>query len=130
MDRLAARAARCLQTVAASLWLLPAIAAVATVSAVAAISATPATTAAASASATAVPAATAAAAAALGLRPSFVYDQVPSAKVLPVEGVDRAIRFFVVVNFNESEPARLPSKAIANQIHCRGTYACLREKIV
>jgi hypothetical protein len=43
-------------------------------------------------------------AAALLLRTSLVDHQVASTKVLAVKGVDRAIGFFIVGNFDESKP--------------------------
>jgi hypothetical protein len=80
--------------------------------------------------AVATAAATAATAAALCLRARFVHHQVASAEILAVQGIHGAIRFFVVTDFNKCEPARLSRKAVANQIHCRGIYTCLREKFV
>jgi len=116
---------------------LPAVAAIASISAAAItapVSAAPAATTASAASAapavTTVASASAAPAAALGLRPSFVHHQISSRKILTVQRVHRAIRFFVVGNFNEGESARLPGKAVTNQVDCRGIDACLREKIV
>jgi hypothetical protein len=117
---------------------LPAIAAIA---AIAAISTTPAATASAPTAATvaatsaAVTPATAAtsapasapAAGTLGLRPGFVDHQVPSTEVLTVQGVDSAVRIFVIGYFNEGEATRLSCKAIADQIDTRGSYTDLRE---
>jgi hypothetical protein len=107
---------------------LPAVSAVAA----AAISAAPApatmttaattTTAATMAAASAaISAATAAASpastsAALGLWPGFVHNQVSTAKILTVQGVNRAIRIFVVGYFDKGEPAGLTGEAIADQI--------------
>jgi len=57
-------------------------------------------------SAAAAPEATTAAstaAAALLLRTSLVDHEIASAKVLAVKGIDRAISFFIVGNFDESE---------------------------
>ena len=79
--------------------------------AVAAISAVPASSAAAplaaaTAAATATIArATATAAAALGLRPRFVDHQIASTKILAIHGINRAVRFFVVVDFHEGKTA-------------------------
>jgi hypothetical protein len=39
------------------------------------------------------------------LRTGFIDDQIAAAEVLPVHGIDRAIGFFVVGNFDESETA-------------------------
>jgi hypothetical protein len=58
--------------------------------------------AAAAAEATAAAAASAAAAALL-LRTSLIDNEIASAKVLAVKGIDRAIGFFIVGNFDESE---------------------------
>jgi hypothetical protein len=41
--------------------------------------------------------------AALLLRTSFVDHQIASTEVLAVKGIDRAISFFIVGNFDESE---------------------------
>src|SRR5580704_7317761 len=76
---------------------LPAIAAVAAIST--AIAATPAATASASTTAPA----SAPTAGTLGLRPGFVDHQVPSTEVLTVQGVDGAVRIFVIGYFNEGE---------------------------
>jgi hypothetical protein len=104
---------------------LPAVAAITAVATISAIAAaTPAATAAMpTASATTAAAETASAAttaAALLLRASFVDDEIAPTKVLAVHGIDRAIRFFVVGNFDESETARLAREPITNQIDCRG----------
>ena len=50
------------------------------------------------------------------LRAGFIDDQIAAAEILPVHGVDRAIGFFVVGNFDEGETARLARKTITNQI--------------
>ncbi len=92
---------------------LPAVAAIATVATAAAITAiaAAATTAPTTTTAT-MPAATTAetttppaATATLLLRTSFVHYQITAAEILPVQRVDRAVRFFVVVDFDESETA-------------------------
>ena len=97
----------------------PIAAAPATTAAVTAASATTPTVAAASTavsstSAAAAPATTTPASSALGLRPRLIYDQVPAAEILTVQGVDRPVRIFVVIHFNEGETARLSRKAIAD----------------
>jgi hypothetical protein len=48
---------------------------------------------------------TATTAAALCLRPRFVHDEIAPSKILAVHGVDRAVGFFVISNFNEGETA-------------------------
>jgi hypothetical protein len=90
---------------------LPPIAAVAPVSAITAVTTSATATASATATTmaattTAVTATTAApTAAAFSLRPCFVHDEIASSKILAVHGVDRAIGFFVISNFNEGETA-------------------------
>jgi hypothetical protein len=69
-------------------------------------------------------------AAALGLRPRFVYDQVSAAEILTVQRIHGAIGFFVVVDFNKRESARLAGETIANQIYRRRTDTRLRKKIM
>jgi hypothetical protein len=103
---------------------LPAIAAVAAISAAPATAAVPTaatTTAAVAATSAAVATAAAASAAtattALRLRPRFVHDQVSPAEILPVQRVNRTIRIFVIVHFDEREPARLPGETISDQIN-------------
>ena len=113
---------------------LPAIAAIATVAAISTVAA--AASAATTAMSTTTSAATAAetapatTAAALLLGTSFVDDQIAPAKVLAIHGIDRAIRFFVVGNFNESETTRLASEPVTNEIDCRGINTSLRKKIM
>lgn len=87
-----------------------------------------ATTAVTSTATTAAPAAPTTGA--LGLRPSFVHDQVPPAEILTVQRINRAIRIFVVAHFHEGEPARLPRKTIADQIYTRGSYTDLRKPLM
>src|SRR5712664_921656 len=113
---------------------LPAIATVATISAApatAAMAATPTASSsmdATSASVPAAPATTAASALCLGTR--FIYNEVSPPEILTVQGVHRAIRVFVIGHFNESEPARLSRKPVANQIDARGSYTDLRKPLV
>jgi len=82
-----------------------------TVPAVATISAAPATTTAASTAATApasaaVPAASATtAAAALRLGTRFIHNEVSPAKILSIQGIDRAVCVFIVGNFDEGKTA-------------------------
>jgi hypothetical protein len=114
---------------------LPAVAAVTTV---AAITAAPATT---TASATIATTATAAAAPAiasaptaatrpLGLRTRFIDYQVPATEILTVEIGDRAIRFFIIRNFDEGKTPRLAREPIPNQIDCGRVYAYLSEPLL
>ncbi len=101
---------------------LPAVAAIATVAAIPTIAA-PSTTAAPStavaastaATTTAVATTSTAAARAFRLGTRFVDNKVPAAKVLTVETGYRAIRLFIVSDFDESESAGLACEAIANQ---------------
>jgi hypothetical protein len=100
---------------------LPAIAAIASVTAaIAATSAATTTVATASAATTATPAAVSAApattAAAFCLRSRFVHHQIAPAEILPVQGIDRAIRILVTVHFDEGKPARLPRKTVTDEI--------------
>jgi hypothetical protein len=115
---------------------LPAVAAVTTVAAITAASA-PATTASATISATAPAATTAAIASAptaatgaLGLRTRFIDYQVPATKILTVEIGDRAIRFFIIGNFDEGKTPRLAREPIPNQIDCGRVYAHLSEPLL
>jgi hypothetical protein len=57
------------------------------------------------------------AATALGLGPRFVYNEVAPAEILPIQRVDRTIRIFVAIHFDEGETARLPGETIADQIN-------------
>jgi len=116
------------------LYRLPAVAAIASIATVSAIAAT-ATTAAASTAIAAAAAATAAAvapapaatAAPLGLRTRFVDHQVPATKILAIQIGDRAVRFFIVCDFDEGKPPRLPREAIPNQIDCGRSHTQLSQ---
>ena len=44
----------------------------------------------------------------------FVHDDVASHEILAVEGLDNAGRFFIVVDFNESEPTRLTRELVSH----------------
>jgi hypothetical protein len=111
---------------------LPAVAAIATVTAIATIpaitTATPSTTTARAAAA--AEAAASATTATLFLRTSFVDDQVAAAKVLPVHGIDGAVSFVVIGNFDEGETARLPCETVTNEIYCGRINTSLREIVV
>ncbi len=61
------------------------------------------------------------------MRTRFVHDQVPAPEILPVQGGDGTIRFFIVVNFDEGETARLPREAVTNQTDRRGIDTDLPE---
>src|ERR1700730_7218448 len=102
---------------------LPAVAAVTTVAAITAASA------AATTSAT-IAAAPPAAARALGLRTRFIDYQVPATEILTVEIGDRAIRFFIIRNFDEGKTPRLAREPIPNQIDCGRVYAYLSEPLL
>jgi hypothetical protein len=98
---------------------LPAVAAIASIAAISAASAATTVTTASAATATppaAVSAAPATPAGAFCLRPCFVYHEVASAEILSVQGIHRAIRIFVIVHFDEREPARLSRKTVTNEI--------------
>jgi hypothetical protein len=47
---------------------------------------------------------------------SFVNDQVPSAEILAVQGVDGAIGVFVILNFDEGKTAGLSRETVTNEI--------------
>jgi hypothetical protein len=49
------------------------------------------------------------------LRARFIDNKVPAAEILTVETGYRAIRIFVIGDFNESEAARLSGKTVTNQ---------------
>jgi hypothetical protein len=114
---------------------LPAVAAVTTVAAITAAPATaaaPATiaaTAAATATAAISPAPTAATRT-LGLRTRFVDYQVPATEILTVEIGDRAIRLFIICDFDEGKTPRLAREPIPNQIDCGRVYAYLSEPLL
>jgi hypothetical protein len=116
---------------------LPAVAAVTTVAAITATSAA-ATTAPAAIAATASAAPPTAAIAStptaatrpLGLRTRFIDYQVPATEILTVKIGDGAIRFFIICNFDEGEPARLPREPIPNQIDCGRVYPYLSEPLL
>lgn len=99
--------------------ILPAVAAITTVAAITAASAATTTSAtiAATASATtttAIASATTTTAGALGLGTRFIDYQVPATKILTVEIGDRAIRFFIIRNFDEGKAPRLAREPIPN----------------
>jgi hypothetical protein len=115
---------------------LPAVAAVTTVAAITAASAAATTTSAtiaATATAATTPAiasAPTAATRALGLRTRFIDYQVPATEILTVEIGDRAIRFFIIRNFDEGKTPRLAREPIPNQIDCGRVYAYLSEPLL
>ena len=104
--------------------------------AITALSAAAATTAAAvaaapaavSAASTRSPAATAAST--LCLRPRFVYNQVPPAKILAIEGINGAIGVFIVGHLYKRESSGLPREPVANEIDARGSHTNLSEPLV
>ncbi|HZV60475.1 MAG TPA: hypothetical protein VFF42_09040, partial [Candidatus Eremiobacteraceae bacterium] len=83
-----------------------------------AVTAAAAATAAMTAATTAVPTPTArpspAATCAFCLRPGFVNYQIATAKILAVQGINGAIRIFVIGYFDECKTARLSSKTVTN----------------
>jgi hypothetical protein len=113
---------------------LPAVAAVTTVAAITAAPAT--TTASATIAATATTAAPAIASAPtaatrpLGLRTRFIDYQVPATEILTVEIGDRAIRLFIIRNFDEGKTPRLAREPIPNQIDRGRVYAYLSEPLL
>ena len=99
--------------------LLPAIAAVAAISAAPASAAVASTPAATAPAPTAVSSAPASTSTALRLGTCFIHHEVSAAKILPVQGIDGAVRVFVIGDFHESETTRLARETIANQIDAR-----------
>jgi hypothetical protein len=108
------------------------VASAATVAATASAAAASTTTAAMSTTASATTAAMTATASAtpatLTLRASFVDDKRASEKILPVERSDGFFGFGVVMNFGESEPARLTCEAIAKKRERIRLHADFREQ--
>lgn len=107
----APRISKALRTQFRNLW-LPAVTAVTAISATAAsATAAAATTTAATtmaAASAAVPTATAASAttaAALRLGTRFIHNEVSPAKILSIEGINRAVRIFIVRNFDKGKTA-------------------------
>src|ERR1700758_4247016 len=123
---------------------LPAVAAVTTVAAITAAPAatTASATVAATAATTTAPAMPApppapaiastptAATRALGLRTRFIDYQVPATEILTVEIGDRAIRLFIICDFDEGKTPRLAREPIPNQIDCGRVYAYLSEPLL
>jgi hypothetical protein len=112
---------------------LPAIAAVSTVAAISAASAATAPTAVAATAAATTAAITSAPTAAtrpLGLRTRFIDYQVPATEILTVEIGDRAIRFFIIRNFDEGKTPRLAREPIPNQIDCGRVDPYLSEPLL
>jgi hypothetical protein len=70
------------------------------------------------------------AAAAFGLGTCFVHHKIAPSKILAVQGIDGAVCFFVIGNFNEGKAAGLTRETVANQINCGGIYTGLREVFV
>jgi hypothetical protein len=114
---------------------LPAVAAVTTVAAISAAPAATTTTSAAIAatSAATTPAIASAPTAAtrpLGLRTRFIDYQVPATEILTVEIGDRAIRLFIIRNFDEGKTPRLAREPIPNQIDCGRVDPYLSEPLL
>jgi hypothetical protein len=117
---------------------LPAVSAVAAIStattpaATTAVSTAPAATAAVSTPPAGIPAAAAPATAtgAFSLRPCFVHHEVSPAKILTVQGIDRAIRVFVVGHLDERKTPRLSRETIPDEINARWSNTYLREPLV
>jgi hypothetical protein len=115
--------------------LLPAVPAVPTVAAISAAPATAATSAAISATASAattsaIASTPATATGALGLRTRFIDYQVPATEILTVEIGDRAIRLFIIRNFDEGKTPRLAREPIPNQIDCGRVDPYLSEPLL
>ena len=52
-------------------------------------------------------------------RAGFIDYHIAAHEILAVEGLDNAGRFFIVVDFNETEPTRLSSVAVRHEAHSR-----------
>jgi hypothetical protein len=107
---------------------LPAIAAVTTIATIA--TAPPAATSTGTAAPAAVAATAPAAATPLSLGTRFIDYQVSPAKVLPIQRIDCAVSFFIVVDLDEGKTTRLARETVANQIHARGGNSCLRKPLL
>jgi hypothetical protein len=99
---------------AASAATASAITTIATASTAATMATAP-TTATAAVSAMPAASATAACPATFSLRPGFIHHECAAKKILAVEGGNRFLRLGVVVNFGETESARLSRKTIPKQ---------------
>jgi hypothetical protein len=64
------------------------------------------------------------------LRTRFIHYQVPATEILTVEIGDRAIRFFIIGNFDEGKTPRLAREPIPNQIDCGRVDPYLSEPLL
>jgi hypothetical protein len=60
----------------------------------------------------------------------FIDYQVPATEILTVEIGDRAIRLFIIRNFNEGKTPRLAREPIPNQIDCGRVDPYLSEPLL
>jgi hypothetical protein len=72
-------------------------------------------------------AATTSATAAFSLRTCFIHYERTAKKIFAVEGCNRFLRCAVVMNFGETETARLPCETIAKQCERVRLYADFSE---
>lgn len=70
---------------------------------------------------------TAAASTAISRRTRFVDHNASPLELLPVQRLDGALGFFIILNFNKAEATRLAREAIANQHDAGWSYSGLRE---
>jgi len=107
---------------------LPAISAVAAIAPATTTPAAMTTTVAAAAAAEPASAATTATTFRLGTR--FIDNEIPPAEILSVQRINRAVRFFVIPNFDEGKTTRLSRKTVSNQIYRGGVTTGLNEVLV
>ena len=79
------------------------------------------------AAAPATAARTTAASTAISRRTRFVDHNASPLELLPVQRLDGALGFFIILNFNKAEATRLAREAIANQHDAGWSYSGLRE---
>jgi hypothetical protein len=85
----------------------------------------PSATAPASAAAKSV--ASAATTTALSRGSRFVHHDIPPHEVVAIQRLDRALGFFVAIDFDKAEAARLTRETVAYQRDAGHRHACLRE---
>jgi hypothetical protein len=64
------------------------------------------------------------------LRPRFVHNQVPPAKILAIEGINGAIGVFIVGHLHKRKSSGLARETVANEIDARRSYTNLREPFI
>ncbi|MGB6198478.1 MAG: hypothetical protein WBF35_02900, partial [Candidatus Acidiferrales bacterium] len=84
-------------------------------------------TSAASKAAAAASSTTAASASAIARRTCFVDNDASSFELLPVQSLDGALGFFIILNFNEAKTTGLTCETIPNQHNTGRSYSGLSE---